>query len=417
MSTWQDFLRFLDELRGGEAGPVPGAVMFSFVNRYLEPMDNIKYRIEFDGKTVSGITSKEQHSVEILPVSFKPIKVYAWSRVRKDFKLIDEVSPVAGKRLLINERMKTFKHDSKTQPHPRPQPASPLPQTQPAKAQPASKGTANRHQQPQGVEPVKAKNANEEPEHRTNRPVGDKIEVVQLKKIFPAADESYLGKVADELNRDLEKYKLDTPLRRAHFFAQVRQEAGAGLSPKQESLNYRPDVLIDKFSYYQAHPAEAKADGRLEEMVEAEKVVKGVKKKVKVKKIVHKADQATIANKAYGGRGGNGAAVTGDGWRFRGRGIFQLTLRDNYTNFNSEYTRYWNDGAVDFLKSPDAVCEYPYFIRSAVWFWLKHSIYTKADRGATAAAVNAVTRVINPGMDGAAERRNNFDELTYPAFK
>lgn len=65
----------------------------------------------------------------------------------------------------------------------------------------------------------------------------------QLKKVFPAASDDYLKQVADELNTDRVAYGLDTVLRRAHFFAQVRQEGGAGLQAQVESLNYSPASL------------------------------------------------------------------------------------------------------------------------------------------------------------------------------
>jgi len=90
----------------------------------------------------------------------------------------------------------------------------------------------------------------------------------------------------------------------------------------------------------------------------------------------------------------------------------------NYTRFTAEYANYRSDGSVDFVASPDKVCEFPYFIRSAVWYWIKNRTYVKADLGATHAAVNAITLIINvSGMDAAEKRRENFDELTYPAFK
>lgn len=419
MSSWKDFLEYLEKLAGICDEPKPGAVMFAFINRYLEPIEDIKYRIEFEGKTVNGITTKSCNWIEVQPATLQSIKVYAWSRVRRDFKLIDEVAPVLGKRLLINERMKTFKHQSETQPHPVPQPGPLLPAAKTARppTPAARKHPGYPAEQPQGVAPTKGKNTKSEPEHQTHRSTTDNITIAQLKKIFPAASESYLAQVADEFNRDLAGYKLDTPLRRAHFFAQVRQEAGSGLSAKQEGLNYRSDVLIDKFSYYRKHRSEAETDGRVEETTYVEKTVKGVKRKVKVTKIIHKSDQVAIANKAYGGRGGNGPPESGDGWRFRGRGIFQLTLRDNYKKFSAEYAQYWGEAEEDFLKNPDKVCEYPYFIRSAIWFWIDKSIYKFADGGGSDADINSVTSVINPAMDGASERRQNFYELTYPTFK
>jgi predicted chitinase len=417
MGTWQDFLRYVDELGGKPQIKMPGAIMFCFVNRYFEPVDLIKYRIEIDGRVITGTTSIASNTVEVKPESLNPISVYAWSRMRKEFKLIDTVSPIMDRPQLIYERMKTYKHDSSTQPHPPTLPRAPAQKKTPPSL-PESEHSTDSTQQPQGVEPVKAKNQNGEPEHQSNRSLTGIIKVRQLKTIFPSADSDYLSKVADELNSNLEKYQLNTALRRAHFFAQVRQEAGAGLSPKQENLNYQPAVLKSKFSYYSEHGDEAIQDGRIDKIIEIEKSIGNAKKIVKKKKTVQIANQQKIANKAYGNRGGNGPISSGDGWRFRGRGIFQLTLRDNYTTFNSEYPSFWTDGAINFLEAPDKVCEFPYFIRSAIWYWVKYSAYLKADQGANDAAVNSITRIINGrAMDAAAERRKNFHELTYPAFK
>jgi len=416
MTKWQDFFDLFRRRNDPDRMQKPGPIMFCFVNRYLEPMDAIRYKIVYDGKTLSGVTTEESHTAEVIPSSISPVIVYAWSRVKKDFKKIDEVRPALGKCLLVYERMKTYKHPSKTEKHP----DNRLPQPTPKKAPPVHQDKIDKAKSgnPQGVEAVDGKNSQQEPEHQTNRAVTEKITTDQLKKIFPGADNSFLENVASELNTDLARYKLDTPLRRAHFFAQVRQEAGPRFSPKQENLNYKPNVLIQKFSYYSAHRSEADEDGRLEKHEIIEKTVNGKTKKFKNKIIIHPARQESIANKAYGGRGGNGSAASGDGWRFRGRGIFQLTLRNNYTAFNNDYPSFWNDDKVDFLESPDKVCEFPYFIRSAVWYWLKNKVYTKADSGASDNAVNAVTGLINgSAMDAAEERRDNFHNLTYPAFK
>nr|GEU80231.1 hypothetical protein [Tanacetum cinerariifolium] len=245
--------------------------------------------------------------------------------------------------------MKTYKQESKTLPHPKSggkQAKADVEKIQKPVPGPTPKTN-------QGVDSEQKKNRAGEPEHNTLRPVPEKITLAQLNQIFPAANDDYLTKVADELNTDLAKYKLDTILRRAHFFAQVRQEAGSRLSPKDESLNYLPSVLIDKFSYYARHQAEAATDGRTEEVKEVEKIVKGKTVKKKIKVITKKADQQKIANKAYGNRNGNGSIESGDGWKYRGRGIFQLTAKTNYSNFDKEYKDYWSDTSPGFVDNPD----------------------------------------------------------------
>jgi putative chitinase len=145
----------------------------------------------------------------------------------------------------------------------------------------------------------------------------------RLKKVFVDAPDPYLQQVADELNADLARCGLETPLRQAHFFAQIREEAGGALAGKVENLNYAPDVLKRKFSYYKKFPAEAVQDGYIRDPV--------------TRQITRAAHQQAIANKIYAGRIGNGNVASGDGWKFRGRGFIQVTGRANYADTARQY--------------------------------------------------------------------------------
>jgi predicted chitinase len=418
MSAWKDFLAKNDDLAALLNNDGPGPILVNFVNRYLQPLDSLLYRIEYEGNMARGVTTATSHTVEVKPKTLRPVRVFVWSKLRGEFKLIAEIKPRAQQRLLVSLRMKTFRHSSKTEVHP-------MKREDKADGKPHAASTPNDSAEgsweaaEQGVQFAKGKNKKHEPEHKTRRSETAQIAKEQLKKIFPAGSEAHLGRIADELNTDLEKYKLDTPLRRAHFFAQVRQEAGAALSAKQECLNYRPEVLIDKFGYFKKRPEEAQLDGRLEELRPIEGAITGKNSSGGVKKrVIRPADQVTIANKVYAKRNGNGDIDTGDGWKFRGRGIFQLTGRGNYTRFNGQYASLWSDGDPDFINNPDKLCEFPYYIRSAVWFWVSHSIYLNADNGARDSDIDSITEKVNgDAKDAAAERRHNFHELCYPAFK
>ncbi len=110
-----------------------------------------------------------------------------------------------------------------------------------------------------------------------------------LQHIFPSASVATLQSVIDELNPHIELFKLDKPLRREHFFAQIRRESGPSLTVHDgESLNYPPDRLKLKFSYFAKYPDEADLYGRTAQ---------------------HPADQEAIANRAYEHRGDNGPAA------------------------------------------------------------------------------------------------------------
>lgn len=395
MSNWLDlFKQFFTE------NEKTNSVMVSFVNRYIEPMNDIKYKIVYDGNTLEGVTTSAKNSIEVLTKSLNPILVHVWARNNNDYKLIDKIIPQEGKPQLVYEHMKSFMHTSKTETHPATAKKEAATVKAPVKPAPGESPTEN-----QGVNPVITKNAESAPVHQPDRPLPDKITKIQLKKIFPAAEDDYLQKVADELNKDLVKYGLDTPLRRAHFFAQVREEAGVALVANEENMNHNVESL-KMFKYYRLDPVEAKKDGR----IDAPKV-KG--KKVKP---LQAANLQAIANKAYAKRFENGDIDSGDGWRYRGRGFIQLTFKFGYKSFNTDYSKYWSETNPDFLKNPEKIKDFPYNIRSAVWFWLSKNLNKKADEGSKPKDVDGITEVINKYTDSYGHRRANF-LIAYAAFK
>jgi putative chitinase len=225
------------------------------------------------------------------------------------------------------------------------------------------------------------------------------ITVTQLKKLFPLAHIDYLKQVAAELNTDLAKYGLDTALRKAHFFAQIKQEAGAKLSATIENLNYNPTALKE-FDYYKMHPEEALTDGY---EMDAKK------------KVTRKANHQAIANKAYANRIGNGSVASGDGYKYRGRGLIQVTGKANYADITLQYAKLYGGGA-DFLQNPDLMMDFPYSLRSAVCFWISHRLQGKADAGSSNKAVDQITEVINKKTKSYPERREHFS-LAYSVFK
>lgn len=226
-----------------------------------------------------------------------------------------------------------------------------------------------------------------------------------LQAFYPKADADYLRQVVDELKADPAAYGLDSALRLAHFFAQVREEAGAELEAQVENLNYSPDGLKSTFGgsgYYGVHPLEADADG--------------YKKDKATGQVTRKAAKETIANKVYADRLGNSNQASGDGWRFRGRGFIQLTGRDNYKAMTLQYAKLYPSAAMNFEETPDKLAEFPHALRSAVCCWVMNKLPQKADAGSTAADVDAITTVINLYTKSYAERRGHF-ERAWAAFK
>ncbi len=386
--AWQTFLDGITNSLSG-ANKKPGEVMIAFLNKHLEPLDGIEYKISCDGLESKGKTTVASYCVKIKPVTLKPIQVQVWSRRTKAYKTLDPVTPLLGEKKLVRKIMQSFKIEAKTvehKPEPKPveKPKKPAPAPAPA---PSPKGN-------QGVEQRTATSETGQPQEQVRRSVPDKITKEQLKKIFTGGKDDYLQKVADELNTDLAKYKLDTVFRKAHFFGQIRQEAGIGMSATKESFDYSPIGLIATFSaYYGTRSTEAQADGRI-------KAIKATKTKPAA--AGQAAKQEVIANKAYGLKGVGdtlGNTEVGDGWKFKGRGLKQLTGRSNYTAFQKEYANYWNTTA-DIVSNPDLVLTLPNSVRSAVYFWVANNCWKKADLDTveiTDVTVDAVTKIVNRG--------------------
>jgi putative chitinase len=180
--------------------------------------------------------------------------------------------------------------------------------------------------------------------------------------------------VITQIPETAEKFGLNTPLRLAHFLAQCGHESG-GFKATQENLNYSASGLKGIFAKY------FKEAGLAEQ---------------------YQRNPQKIASRVYGGRMGNGPESTGDGFKFRGRGYIQLTGKDNYSLFDKEVPE-------NLLENPDLVAtKYP--LLSAAWFFTKNGLHKIADQGATDAVVTQVTKRVNGGTIGLADRIKHFKE-------
>jgi predicted chitinase len=229
-----------------------------------------------------------------------------------------------------------------------------------------------------------------------------------MKRIYPELSESRYGdlqKIADELNGNIDFFKLDTPLRRTHFFAQIKQETGEDLSI-DEKFVYEAGALIDLFSYFKNNPEEARRYG-----------YKTKAGKIKESGLpMTRSDYEAIANGAYGGRTdlGNRGISSGDGWKYRGRGLKQLTGLHNYAAFqrwHSAFSTHWPNEKIDFVANPELLIEMKYAVRSAASFWLSNKLYEVADKGSAPEIVDLITAVVNKHTKSHSDRRSHFRKL------
>lgn len=215
-----------------------------------------------------------------------------------------------------------------------------------------------------------------------------RITPAQLKLIFPEADEDDIATVLTEINDRLVEFKLDTRLRQRHFFAQIKGEVGASMKGVTERWEYSPETLKAFSRYYRAHPHEAEADGYLKDS-------RG--------RIIRMANQRQIGLKHFQRLNGNRPLHPTDGFKFRGRGLIQITGYEKYNNFMIDHDRYWQGDGPDTIENPDIINEMPMAIRSAVWFWLTYKVFS-ADNGNGRADVQRMTQRVNGGQMGLEER-------------
>ena len=193
-----------------------------------------------------------------------------------------------------------------------------------------------------------------------------KIDLSRLKGHVPDA-------VLSQIPEIIEKFNCNTPLRLAHFLAQCGHESG-GFKAVSENLNYSAKGLLGTFPKY-FNAATAAQYERKPEM---------------------------IASRVYGGRMGNGDESTKEGFKFRGRGYIQLTGKSNYSNFAKFI-------GEDTVANPDLVAtKYP--LASAAFFFNSNKLWAICDKGSDDATVTAVTKRVNGGTIGLADRLKHFKE-------
>lgn len=190
---------------------------------------------------------------------------------------------------------------------------------------------------------------------------------LKLDKLKGHIPDSVIAQIPDTAT----KFKIDTPLKLAHFLAQCGHESG-GFKVVNENLNYSADGLKKIFpKYFPGNLAES-----------------------------YSRNPEKIAAKVYGGRMGNGDESTKEGWKFRGRGYIQLTGKHNYTEFGKAINE-------DMVSNPDMVASnYP--LLSAAWFFHKNCLHKCVD--SSDACVTSVTKCVNGGTIGLADRLKHFKE-------
>jgi putative chitinase len=173
----------------------------------------------------------------------------------------------------------------------------------------------------------------------------------------------------------MQVHGIDTARRAAAFLAQVLHES-AGFTRLQEDLRHPPERLVHLWPRH-FHLPHAPAPGREDAAPYA-------------------CRPEALANRVYAGRLGNGPAESGDGWRYRGRGLLQLTGRANYTRASEAL-------GVDLVQDPELLLLPEFAARAAAWYWSTIDGNALADAG-TEEGFEQITIGIEGSLDGIGER-------------
>ena len=211
--------------------------------------------------------------------------------------------------------------------------------------------------------------------------------IPMLTKLFPKT------KNISEVAEILEKYSnfgINTNIRLAHFLAQVREEVGAELKPISENLNYTEEGLKKTFKVFRDSPELAAKYGRKEKQ---------------------EANQEMIANIAYANKLGNGDISSGDGYKYRGAGVLQITGKFNFEEVQRRIDKYAPTSNIDIVLNPKDIHTLEGAILAGLGFWIKNDIYKIADIGLAEKNVNEVTSIINKHTSSYKERYIHFSKI------
>lgn len=193
-----------------------------------------------------------------------------------------------------------------------------------------------------------------------------------LQEIAPKTKEEKLDGFVEGLQDACDRFEITSVSRLSCFLAQVAHESG-GFNAVKENLNYSAQGLTGTFHKYfptveAAHPYERNPEA--------------------------------IANRVYANRMGNGDEASGDGFKYRGRGLIQLTGHDNYAAFAADMGM-TIDEAIEYLETYEGAA------MSAAWFWWKNNLNDLADQE----DMKTLTKRINGGSIGLEDRIHHYETI------
>jgi len=199
-----------------------------------------------------------------------------------------------------------------------------------------------------------------------------KLTASQLKQMVPGI--THVDHWIEAFDQLLPDYEINTPKRVAAFIAQCAHESG-GFKFLKENLNYKAESLMKTFPKYFSDKDTANAYAK---------------------------QPAKIANRVYANRMGNGDEASGDGFKYCGRGLIQLTGKSNYSWFAASL-EISPEEASAYLETFEGAAQ------SACWFWESNNLNVEADAG----DIKKMTKKINGGYIGLDDRIKHYEHALH----
>lgn len=218
-----------------------------------------------------------------------------------------------------------------------------------------------------------------------------KMTTALLKAADSTNKDAYYDSIVEMMNEYAEAYAIDTALRVAHFLSQIGHESGFRIV--EENGNYSAARMRKIFG--------CKGGSKNYDTAKDDCTRGRLRDKLWTEETTYAGNSKNLLGYVYASRLGNGDEASGDGYKYRGRGMMQLTGKQNYSKFTASHNEKNPDDPRDFVANPDLlVTDTKYGIESAYFFWDARRINAIADSD----NVRDVTIAVNGGLNGLPDR-------------
>ena len=223
------------------------------------------------------------------------------------------------------------------------------------------------------------------------------ITLALLKAADSSNKEKYYESILDIMNQYAKTYAIDTPLRIAHFLAQIGHESGFKMV--EEGGSYTAKRMRKIFG--------CKGGAKNYDAVTDDASKGRLRDKLWTEEAKYANNSKNLLNYVYSSRMGNGDEASGDGYKYRGRGMMQLTGKNLYKKFTTTHNKKNPSDQRDFEASPELLNEISYGVESAFFYWDSRNINTIADSD----NLTKVTIAVNGGTNGLPDREARLKRI------